>query len=249
MTFGVSHNKYIIRMKRQPLFFQLALMALFALVLASCEDSGPYEETTQTYSVSGFDRLDMGSAFRITVRQGTTFAVEARGNRSDVNDLVVAVRNGTLTAQYDNYRRNRRHDMYITITIPTLRGVNFSGASRSTISGFPNVNSLDIDLSGASKSDVTVSTTRLTTAISGASTLTLNGSSSGLTGDVSGASKLNAYDLLTETADLEVSGASNVQIRVKEALTVSASGASKVRYRGTPRLNSKVSGASSVEQE
>ena len=237
-------------MKRQPLFFQLALMALFALVLASCEDSGPYEETTQTYSVSGFDRLDMGSAFRITVRQGTTFAVEARGNRSDVNDLVVAVRNGTLTAQYDNYRRNRRHDMYITITMPTLRGVNFSGASRSTISGFPNVNSLDIDLSGASKSDVTVSKARLTTAaISGASTLTLNGSSSGLTGDVSGASKLNAYDLLTETADLEVSGASNVQIQVKEALTVSASGASKVRYRGTPRLNSKVSGASSVEQE
>ncbi|RIV18468.1 DUF2807 domain-containing protein [Fibrisoma montanum] len=236
-------------MKRQPLFFHLAVLALFALFFVSCEDSGPYEETTQTYSVSGFDRLDMGSAFRITVRPGTTFAVEARGNRSDVNDLVVAVRNGTLTAQYDNYRRNRRHDMFITITMPTLRAVSFSGASRSTISGFPNVNSLDINLTGASKADVAVTATRLTTSLSGASALTVNGSSGVLIGDVSGASKLNAYDLLTDAAELEVSGASNAQIRVKEALTVTASGASKVRYRGTPRVNSKVSGASSVEQE
>lgn len=235
-------------MKRQPLFY--AFIALVALWITSCkQDLGPYKEINQTYALTGFDRLDMGSAFHIDVRAGTTFQVSARGNELDINDLDVSVHNGTLRAEYRNSGRKQRYDTYLTITMPTLRAVNFSGASKSTITGFSQLNEVDISVSGASKSNINFSATRLNTNLSGASTVTIVGSGTTLTGDISGASKLEAYDFPTMEANLDVSGASAVRVRVQNALTVKASGASNVRYRGTPRVNSNVSGASTVAQE
>lgn len=133
--------------------------------------------------------------------------------------------------------------------MPTLRAVNFSGAVKSKITGFTNLNELDVVLSGASKSDISLTATKLNTNLSGASTATIVGSGTILVIEVSGASKLEAYEFPINQADLDVSGASTARVRVQDALTVKASGASTVRYRGTPRVNSNVSGASTLAQE
>jgi hypothetical protein len=230
------------------LFFTTILLSLF---LVSCrEDSGPYEETTKTYPLANFDRLDMGSAFRIEVRKGTAFQVEVRGNRRDIDDLGLNVRNNTLEIQYDrNRQRNRRYDMFITVTMPTVRAVSFSGASRSTITGFTDLRELSIGLSGASRSTALVNATSLSADLSGASDLVVTGTGNQLSGSLSGASKMEAYDFPVNQADLDLSGASTARIRVNDALTVKASGGSTVRYKGTPRVNSSVSGASSISQE
>ncbi|HLL94291.1 MAG TPA: head GIN domain-containing protein [Spirosoma sp.] len=230
------------------LFFTTILLSLF---LVSCrEESGPYEETTKTYPLANFDRLDMGSAFRIEVRKGTAFQVEVRGNRRDIDDLGLNVRNNTLEIQYDrNRQRNRRYDMFITVTMPTVRAVSFSGASRSTITGFTDLRELSIGLSGASRSTALVNATSLSADLSGASDLVVTGTGNQLSGSLSGASKMEAYDFPVNQADLDLSGASTARIRVNDALTVKASGGSTVRYKGTPRVNSSVSGASSISQE
>ena len=232
-------------------YFLFFTTILVSLVLVSCrEDSGPYEETTKTYPLANFDRLDMGSAFRIEVRKGTAFQVQVRGNRRDIDDLGLNVRNSTLEIQYDrNRQRNRRYDMFITVTMPTVRAVSFSGASRSTITGFTDLRELSIGLSGASRSTAIVNATSLSTDLSGASDLVVTGTGNQLSGSLSGASKMEAYDFPVNQADLDLSGASTARIRVNDALTVKASGGSTVRYKGTPRVNSSVSGASSISQE
>lgn len=232
------------------LYFRLAALALVTLLLTSCQpDRGPYEEITRLYTLSNFDQIDMGSAFRVDVRSGSQFAVDVRGNRSDIDDLDVTVRNGTLHAQYRNYLRKRRYNITFTVTMPTLRAVNFSGASQSTINGFTNLTELTVALSGASKSTVNVGASRLAVNLSGASVLTGTGSGSELQADLSGASRLETVECPVSNATLDVSGASSARVRVADALTVKASGASNVRYRGTPRINSNVSGASTVSQE
>ena len=235
-------------MKQHSFFY--AIIASIAIWFTSCkQDLGPYKEVNQTYSQVNFDRLDMGSAFHVDVRSGSTFAVEVRGNEADLNDLDLSVRSSTLHAEYRNSGRKQRYDTYFTITMPTLRGVNFSGAVKSTITGFINLNELDVVLSGASKSDISLTATKLNTNLSGASTATIAGSGTTLVSDVSGASKLEAYDFPISQANLDVSGASTARVRVEDALTVKASGASNVRYRGTPRVNSTISGASTLAQE
>lgn len=236
-------------MKRQ--FFIHTIFFFVLAALTACENNfiGPYDETRQTYSLNGFDRLDMGSAFRITVSRGSAFSIEAKGNQRDVEDLEIYTRNGTLFAKYRNPLRARRYPMYIDITMPELRGIDFSGASKSTVSGFTNVRELDVNLSGASKSTVEVTAARLNVDLSGASDLYLKGDGDLIRGELSGASKVEAYDYPVDEVDLDLSGASNAYVRVEKTLTVKASGASDVRYRGTPAVRSQVSGASKVRQD
>ncbi|RRA97755.1 head GIN domain-containing protein [Larkinella rosea] len=227
-------------------FFVLALVSL-----TSCdfERIGPYEEDDRSYGLTNFDRLDMGSAFNITVRAGSTYSIEARGNRRDLDDLDMYTSNGTLRAKYRNNSRNRRYDMNITITMPTLRGVDFSGASRSDVSGFQGLRELDIKLSGASRATVDLDADRTNIDLSGASDLDLEGASGLLIGDLSGASKIEAFDYPVDEAELDLSGASTARVKVAKRLNVTASGASSVRYRGTPVIKSNTSGSSTVRQD
>ncbi|MFC5411050.1 head GIN domain-containing protein [Larkinella bovis] len=236
-------------MKLTSLLSAFLMLALVSLISCDFERIGPYEEDDRTYGLTNFDRLDMGSAFTITVERGSQYSIKARGNRRDLDDLDIYTSNGTLHAKYRNGSRNRRYDMTITITMPTLRSVDFSGASRSDVTGFQGLRELDIILSGASRARFDGGTDRTNIDLSGASDLDLKGASGLLFGELSGASKLEAFDYPVDEAELDLSGASTARVRVAKRLDVNASGASSVRYRGTPELKSRLSGSSTVRQD
>jgi len=230
-------------------FSTLAILLLLSLTACDPGDIGPYEEGVQSYGLTNFDRLNMGSAFRITVRQGSAFAIEARGNQRDLTDLDIYTRNGTLYAQYRHPSRNRRYDMNLTITLPALRGVSFSGASRSDVSGFQTIRELDVSLSGASRATIDASADRLNLNLSGASNLDLQGTGNELDGKLSGASQVDAFLYSTNDVEIDLSGASTARVQVAKRLDVTASGASSVRYRGTPEVKTRLSGSSTVRQD
>jgi hypothetical protein len=228
------------------------LILLSSFTLTSCyletEDPGPVQTTEREFVIEDFNRLEMGSAFNIHVEQGDHFQVRARGDRRNIDDLNVRKEGNTLVISFDNYH-NRNHTTYIDITMPTLGAVNFSGASESKISGFEDIESLDIYLSGASVAQVDATVKHVDIVLSGASHLTMIGSGEDMIADVSGASVLKNYNFPVDVARVNVSGASGANVTVNNSLKVIANGASIVRFRGNPALTSDVSGASSVRQD
>lgn len=173
----------------------------------------------------------------------------AKGDRRNLDDLDVRVMNGTLKAKYRNHR-NRQHETVFTLTMPALKAADFSGASRSTISGFVGQDQLSVTLSGASSSEVSARATRTEVTLSGASDLRLEGGTPTLVTHLSGASKLNAFNAPAEVVTVDASGASHAEVSVTNQLRVIASGASSVRYRGNPAVRDvNASGASSVKQD
>ncbi len=209
------------------------------------------DEIERTYTATDlgtFDRLDMGSAFRITVVPGNTPSMTVRGDRRDVEDLEQSTQASTLNVRY-NKSRIRRYTLTIRVTMPTLRGVVFSGASKSDVSGFRNLNDLSIELSGASKGNFDVQANRVTLDLSGASKSEFTGNGSSFRATVSGASELNSFEYPVADATIDVSGASHAYITTSNSLNVTATGASKVRYRGNPSVKQTVSGASKVEKD
>ena len=233
------------------LFYQISCIALLLMGLMACvrEDVGPYQNDKQTYALTNFDRLDMGSAFTITVQQGANFSIVAEGDQRNLNDLDVYTRNGSLFVRYRNHNRSRQYQTSFLITMPTLRGVAFSGASQSEVSGFTSLSDLDIELSGASRGKFTVQASRTNIDLSGASKLDAIGSGTALVAALSGASKLDAFRYPVGEALVNASGASNARVSVTNALVADASGASSIRYRGTPKVQQRVSGASTVQSE
>jgi hypothetical protein len=234
-------------MRTQNRFLLLALTGLFTFSLLIAGRSVVLED--RTFDVRNFDRLDLGSAFTVNVRQAAGFSVRVSGRAEDIADLQARVSGSTLKIENKdrNWWQNRnRQRVQVEITMPTLRGATFSGASTTRVEGFRNQGRFDLDLSGASTLTMAVDADELNLDLSGASTANLTGRADRIKGEVSGASSLKAVELVSKTAVMDASGASNARLYVTTGLTAEASGASSVRYKGNASLTKNTSGASSV---
>jgi hypothetical protein len=241
-------NPLIMKLRFNKLTYLLALVS--ALILTSCytEDPGALQEVEKQFSSVDFDRLEMGDAFHVTVKQGSLYSITATGDRRNIDDLVVKEEGTTLVIRY-NSGRNRKHSTNIEITMPSLSGATFSGATDSRIYGFDDLGNIVVRLSGASTCQLDASADKLDAVISGASYLYLNGEGSVLKADLSGASVLKAFNYPVTTATVIASGASDGHLTVTSELDAVASGASVITYRGNPQVDSQVSGSSTVRQD
>ena len=187
------------------------------------------------FPVGDFQKLDMGGAYSIQIRQGAEFNVSADGEEEDVDDLKVTVENGTLHVKrskgfslLNNKSWNR---VGLIITMPTVESVSLSGANKARISGFTGLSKLGIDVSGASKTEIDVETNELTVELSGASKASLKGKARSATFDLSGACKLNATAMNFDNVDIDASGASRAEFGRVVNIKKSTSGASKIEVR------------------
>lgn len=234
---------------KTAIFSRFALLSTLMLFSMASMYAQSDERITRTLNVKNFDRLSMGSAFQITVTKGS-FAVSLEGRKKDLDDLEHGVSNGKLRIGYKEWGwNNNRKAVKVTISMPTVKAIDFSGASSSKISGFENLGALDLDFSGASTADLDLKAERILMDVSGACTIKMRGSAQRIEGDISGASSVRAYDFTTKEAFLDVSGASNMGVNVTGKLDADASGASSVRYRGGASVRSNTSGASSVRRD
>lgn len=223
------------------------LLLLMAGFFFSCdvEDPGPLQEISREYPVIDFDHLEMGSGFHITVTEGSTFLVRAKGDRRNIYDLEVFKEGSTLRIKYDEHA-NRRHETHIVIQMPDLKGFSFSGGSVSVVEGFESDGVLNANVSGGSLAQLNAGYRKVNLVLSGGSKFRMHGLGDELEGDISGASVLTAFEFPVSSATLNFSGASSGKVTVADHLTVTASGASTVVYRGSPSIEKNVSGESSV---
>jgi hypothetical protein len=224
--------------------FHVFAFLLFAVSLNA------YAQDTRNFSATGFNKLSMGSAFKIEVKQGSAFSVSASGRKEDLEDLESSVRGGTFHLGYKNNGWNKnRKTVNVNITMPALEGVDFSGASKANVANFPGTKAMEIEVSGASSVTLNTSAPKVTFDLSGASSLTLVGSGDILTGEVSGASSFKGREFSAKVANIDASGASSAMVVASATVNAEASGASSVRYAGSAKdIHSSTSGASSVKR-
>lgn len=230
------------------LFTVLIALNFNSCVFSSAVQSDPQGQETRTFNVDSFSHIEGGAAIHYTVQEGSSFAVEATGDKSDLDDLEVKVRGAKLSIGYDSWG-TKRYKMEIVITTPSLKGFDFSGASVVEIGAFSGgLSNLDAELSGASKLTMMADCESLKIDVSGASVMHLENSVKTLRVDASGASVVNGFDVNATEVYLDVSGASKINVSASDYLEVDASGASSVTYKGDPRVNQKSSGASRIRK-
>ncbi len=223
-------------------------LVLFTITSCASQDRGP--ERTRTLKVSDFNKLELGSAFKINVERGSNYRVTVTGREDDLDDLEYNVSRGTFRMGYKNksWTKNRKA-VSVDITMPNLDGVNLSGACNAKVSGFRGGRGMNIDVSGASRVDMDFTADKVFVDLSGASRLVLNGSADRLEGEMSGASTFDGKDFPVKEANIDASGASNASVVADNALTADACGASSIRYSGkVNQVRSSSSGAGSVRR-
>ena len=238
--------------------FTLGLVLCVAPLLAGCallpevSITGSGNVVTREETITGFDKVDVSHAFTAEISQGEAFSVVIRIDDNLAQYLEVVKRGSTLKIGLKPGRPYsiRNATMDAEVTMPELTGLDLSGASHGTITGFKSTKALDLDLSGASHLQGDIEAGNVSFDLSGASHVTLSGSAQDVTIDASGASSVDLDGFPVNDANVEASGASNVTVNASGKLDVNASGASHVYYLGSPTLGKlDTSGASSINRK
>lgn len=188
---------------------------------------------SKQFPVSDFKKVDIGGAYSIIIRQGTEYSVTADSdNQENIDDIKVVVEDGVLrvkrTRELNLFDHEKWERVGIVITMPTIENVTLSGANKTLVTEFKDLPKLNVDISGASKTELNVFVDQLSVNVSGASKATLRGSAKSAKLDAHGACKLAATEMNIQNAEVDASGASKVELGHVPNLNKHASGASKI---------------------
>jgi phage shock protein PspC (stress-responsive transcriptional regulator) len=194
----------------------------------SLGDRGTY---IKQFPVKDFNKVDVGGAFAVSIKQGAEFNVSVDGDEKDVDDVKVYEEDGVLKvkgATGFNLFKDNNQRIGVVVTMPTMEAVSLSGANKARIEGFKGLSKLNVDLTGASKTDIDVETNELTVELTGASKATLRGSATTANFDLTGACKLTSTGMNIQNAEVTATGASKAKLGHIEHLNKNATGVSKI---------------------
>lgn len=197
---------------------------------------------TKNFEVKDFDRLKVGSIFKINVRPGQAFAVKVSGDREYVDEVLTQVKGGELEITFKEGKTRLRLKnavtVEVTVTLPYLRAVNFSGTTNSTIHpGFTTSNFVAY-ISGTANAEITMESQEMYLDVSGAANLKITGKSAKLKVNTDGTSGLDAFNLTVTDATVDVSGTSGAKINASGSIKANASGAASIKYKGDAKVAS-----------
>jgi len=225
---------------------------------------------TREMEYRDFNKLEVSHAFEAEISRADSFSVTISADDNIMEFLDVRQRGDTLQIGLKPGYAYVSTTQRATVTMPELRSLELSGASRGKMNGFGSAQPLSLDISGASSlelNDISAGDSEFNVSgaskvsgsiqiqnteleVSGASGVDLNGSAEDIIAEASGASTMELSDFGVNNAEVELSGASRATVNVSGQLDIDLSGASKLSYSGSPTLGKvTVSGGSTLSQK
>lgn len=263
---------------RKGVLLTILAAALVTAGLVGCLGvaTGSGNLVTEEMDFRGFTRVEASHAFEVEISRSSLYSVSITADDNLFSDIEVFVSDETLKIRLKSGRSYVSATLEARITMPELRRLQLSGASRGTVSGFSSsglssfLEDFRIELSGASSlqmvgisagdarfdiSEASRLSGNITAAdarfdISGASSVELVGSADDIIINVSGASNAELAAFSVNNAFVNLSGASTGTVNLDGRLDVDLSGGSHLDYIGEPTLGEiDISGGSTVSSK
>ena len=237
--------------------FKSKMLVLFlaGVLLAGCgvrTITGSGNVVTQEEAITGFDQVDISHSFEVDISQGDTYGVVIRVDDNIVRYLKVVKLGNTLQIGLEPNPPNiRSATLQAEVTMPELTGLDMSGASHVTITGFKSAQALVVDASGSSHLQGGIEADTVSFSLGGSSEVILTGSAQNLImEEASGSSVVDLTDFPVVDASVKAGGKSQVTVNVSGRLDVDASNSANVYYLGDPTLGTiDTSGSATVERK
>jgi hypothetical protein len=226
-------------MKTQKL---LRMLAIAGLSIVSGISSAYAQTETNKLALSDFSAIVISAPVDVKLVQGAENSISIK--EGDINSLITSeIKDNVL------YIKKAKEDLTINfIKLSKLELLSPCDVKSSTqISG----DNLDVILKGAaSEADLDVNVKNLTTSIEGAGDIEYKGTAENHKLTISGAGDVDAYDLATNSTDIEVDGAGDAKVNAKQDLKGVINGAGEILYKEEPATKDiKVNGVGSYGLE
>ena len=215
-------------------------------------DLSSYGSGRRTFDETGFTHVSVAGGYRVVVRHGDSFKIEAGGDDNALDNLRVERDGDELVVKprsSSQFFGDNDHKVLVRIEMPAIDQLALAGAVQGDLGGFDRQENMRIEQAGASHLRLNGNYSNLRLALAGACRTTATGQADNLTLDAAVACELAGANLKTRVAKVSLVGACKARLNVTESLKGDAVGASEIAYSGQPK-NVKVDavGASSLKR-
>ena len=237
---------------------RIALAALFALILSSCnfdinlgdfttgkEGNGKVAKETRKIT-EDFTEVSAAEGLMVYVTQADDFKIDVEADENIIDLIATDIKDGKLRV---HARENiGRATKKIYVSLPKITALKSSSGAHLKGEHIINGDTFEVDGSSGALIQLELVADNIEIDASSGANLTISGDVNRAQVEVSSGGNIDATALNTKTCDAEASSGGNLKIQVSEALTADASSGGNIGYSGDPKLQEKKSVSGSVHQ-
>lgn len=231
-------------------------LAASALALAACnfamgkaEDRNVGAETSRTYQVGAFQKVEVAGPYDVTVTTGAAPAVSAKGGAALLDETEVVVEGDTLVIRPK--KKNglrfswRGGKASFAVSTAQLSGAAIAG------SGDINVDRGSGDFRGSVAGSGSLAVAALSAgaadlSIAGSGGINAKGSAQSVKVNIAGSGDVDLAGVAARTADISIAGSGNVAASASETANVSIMGSGDVSVTGGAKCKTSKMGSGNV---
>lgn len=233
-------------------------MAAAATAITGCsrasgsESAGP--ATTRNFQVAGFERIEVGGPYEVTVTTGGAPSVRASGGEQAIEKMTVEVENGTLkiyskkrSGMNFGWSGGNRHPVKIVVTVPALTAAQIAGSGSISVDKVGG-DSFDAGVAGSGELRLgQVNVKRLKAEIAGSGEINAGqGRASVANYEIAGSGDIDAGALVAEVASVSIAGSGEVSANATGTASVDIAGSGDVRMTGGAKCTVSKAGSGDV---
>ncbi len=228
----------------------VALAASACNVGARAEERDPGSQTSRTYQVAAFDRIEVSGPYDVSVATGGTPGARATGGDKLLDDTEVVVENGVLKIRPKktngiNFHWGKRGSAKFAVTTAMLSGAAIAG------SGGISVDKVSGDFKGAigGSGDLnlrSVAANAVDLVIGGSGSITAAGTAQSTAIRIGGSGDIDASGLAAKTASVAIGGSGSAKAKASESAKISIAGSGDVAITGGARCDISKVGSGDV---
>lgn len=225
-------------------------IVLLIILMIACQGGivGNGRVITRTEDIGKFTRLVISGNFNVLLTQSDQPSLKLEMDENLMDIVRITEEGNTLRIETKvNILQAREKNLFISVK--DLEKLDLSGAVKLTNDSVLEVHSLGILAAGAVRLDLIIQARQLKLDLTGASECDIRGKVDELRMQLSGAGDFDAFDLVAQDVEIDMSGAGSARVYATEQLDVSISGAGTVKYRGDPDVHKQISGLGSLKRD
>lgn len=225
------------------LFTKLILIALTALLFASCNEimnrtslKGSGNVTTQNRNVgSAFKNVEVSNAIDLVIEQADVTEVIVQADDNLQSGITTKVENGVLVigCKYNSFVNISSKK--VIVKMPIISGLDASSAATIKSKNVLKGDNISISASSASNINVNIEFDTISLDSSSGSELNVNGKTLKLNASASSGSHINAGDLLANNIVAEATSGASINTHPIVNLNAEASSGGSVNYNNKPQ--------------
>lgn len=213
---------------------------------AKSADAGPV--TTQSYALTGFTSVEVAGPDDVTIRQGDSFSITAKGPKAVLERLEIKLDGTQLSIgrkrEGFSFSSHDDDDVEIAITMPKLSGLRLTG-SGSIDADAVDGDAVEAVVTGSGDLKVAKLTGKSAeVTVSGSGDIEIGGGTIG-SGElnVTGSGDIDADGLVAATLEVSVTGSGNVDAQATDKADIRILGSGDVKLTGGANCSTRQMGS------